>query len=263
MAPGAVTAPPEPIAAAAELEAAEPPAAGVEDAAASAPQPVTDLAVGLARQSPGRTAAESLAALLAAWSFAPPDPAPEFLALEDVLAELEARGLAVVPLAGVGLDVVRALGHPALLLLVAADGVPRAVALRRIDDLHADVYGLGLAAGAAARVEVAALASAWSGEAYVVWRDMEPLPALLRLGDGGEAVAWLQRALGELGFHAASPSGRFDEPTELAVRAFQAWRSLIPDGQVGPLTKMSLYDALERYAVPRLSMPAAAGPGVG
>ena len=38
-----------------------------------------------------------------------------------------------------------------------------------------------------------------------------------------------------------------------AVQAFQESRRLQPDGTVGPLTKMALYEALGRYPIPRLT----------
>jgi len=143
--------------------------------------------------------------------------------------------------------VIRSTAVPALLVVAAADDVPRVILLRRIEG--EDVELVGVAESGPVRVAAEALEREWSGESYVVWREFEPLPPLLRAGDRGEGVAWLQGALDELGF-APGAAGVFDQDTETAVRAFQADHELEPDGEVGPLTKMSLYRALGRYAAP-------------
>src|SRR5690606_27659006 len=139
----------------------------------------------------------------------------------------------------------------------AADDVPRVLLLRRIEGDEVEL--IGVAENGPVRVSADALESAWAGETYVVWREFEPLPPLLRAGDRGDGVAWLQNALAELGFAADGAVGVFDASTELAVRAFQADHQLIPDGEVGPLTKMSLYRALGRYGAPEVVAHAASG----
>jgi peptidoglycan hydrolase-like protein with peptidoglycan-binding domain len=75
---------------------------------------------------------------------------------------------------------------------------------------------------------------------------------LILPGERGEPVEWLQRRLAALGYLGDPPSGVFDVPTAEAVRSFQRSRSLSVDGAVGPLTKMTLYEALDEYAMPRL-----------
>ena len=126
---------------------------------------------------------------------------------------------------------------------------PLTVALLRLSGQRAELHGLRTGP---AVVTSGALAPFWSGEAYIVWRDHEFLPPLLRSGDRGEGVAWVQHALRELGFFSGSDTQAFDWETEQAVRAFQNDRGLPPDSEVGPLTKMALYRALPRYPIPRL-----------
>jgi peptidoglycan hydrolase-like protein with peptidoglycan-binding domain len=109
------------------------------------------------------------------------------------------------------------------------------------------------------RVSIDELHRYWLGDAHLVWRDFEPLPELMRSGDTGDGVLWLQRALGEVGAYAGTETGRFDWATEDAVRMFQSDRGLDPDGTVGPLTKMAIYRALGRYAVPHVAQVSGAG----
>jgi general secretion pathway protein A len=234
-----------------------PPAAPPAPAADVGPARVDDLGLALARRAPGESAAEALSAVLAAWSLQSGAVTAEHASLDRVMQEIEAQGLGVFPLETADVDLVRSLGHPALLRIDAADGVGRLVALRRLEPDGAELYGV--IPSRSALVPIEELQRSWTGEAYLVWREFEPLPALLRLGDGGDGVAWLQGALGELGFFPGSPSGHFDLATDLAVRAFQADRHLEPDGAVGPLTKMSLYRALARYEIPSLGAPGGMG----
>ncbi|MDJ0864800.1 MAG: AAA family ATPase [Myxococcota bacterium] len=253
---------PAPVAPATVVAATAPaPAAALAAIESPATSPrVADLGAALAERTPSATASGSWLGVLEAWSLTPPQTVPVPMPFEDVLAGLAARGLDLFPLADADLELLRRLGHPALLRLAAADGTERAVALRWLDAEWAELVGVSQAGPVS--VSRAELMRTWGGEAWIVWRDFEPLPDLLRPGDSGEPVLWLQRSLAQLGFLPTGPSGYFDTGTELAVRAFQADRRLQPDGTVGPLTKMSLYEALG-YTVPRLSRSAERTGGVG
>lgn len=63
--------------------------------------------------------------------------------------------------------------------------------------------------------------------------------ALLRRGDAGDGVRWVQWYLVRHGYSLAV-DGRFGPKTEKAVLAFQIKHSLSPDGIVGPLTRAKL-----------------------
>lgn len=242
---------PEPLGAEALAPQAPIPAVAKATGPPAGPERVADLPRVLAGRPPGATVAEALTAVLQAWELDGSTRTVEFVSFPQALGELAARGFAILSLPQANLAELRALGHPSLLMLEAADGVPRAVALRRIDDEHALLFGV--AAERAVEVSLRDLAESWRGEAYVAWRDFEALPEVLRWGARGPGVAWLQRALADLGFLRRSPSGVFDDPTYYAVQAFQRQRELLPDGAVGPITKIALYDALPRYVVPRLA----------
>jgi general secretion pathway protein A len=228
-------------------------------APAEAPSPprIDDLARALALRSPGATAAASYAAILRAWSVPAEDPAPDLLSFPEVVGALDGHGLAVFSFSAADLDVLRVIDHPVLLGIDAADGVRRIVALRQLSDGEAELEGV--VESGPVRVPIAELLTYWLGDAHLVWRDFEPLPEVIRPGDAGGGVAWLQQALSDAGFSPGSASGRFDAATEEAVRAFQEDRHLDPDGAVGPLTKMALYRATGRYAVPHVALAARAG----
>ena len=63
----------------------------------------------------------------------------------------------------------------------------------------------------------------------------------------------MQRLLARVGVYPAEPSLTYDAATTEAIARFQRSRRLIPDGIVGPLTKIVLYGALVDYQHPRLS----------
>jgi peptidoglycan hydrolase-like protein with peptidoglycan-binding domain len=106
--------------------------------------------------------------------------------------------------------------------------------------------------GATLRTSTGDLMRRLDGEVYAVWRNFEALPDGLGLGATGDAVAWLQSALAELGFYTAEVQGRFDEATRNAVSLFQQNRGIPSDGELDARTVMSLYEALPRYATPNL-----------
>lgn len=240
---------------AAAASAAAAPAAAEETAttALAAYRPAPDPALPplgtlLASEPPEASASASLAALLSAWGLTAETRAPQDL--DGVLAALGRRRLAVLPLPAGDLQTLRALNHPALLRIKGADGVARLVVLRGLDPWQATLQGVGPTG--AVRVSSAELEALWGGEAWVAWRDFESLPDIVQPGTSGRSLVWLQESLTALGFFAGPKTGRFDAQTQSAVRAFQRSRDLIEDGTVGPRTKMSLYDSLPGYEVPRL-----------
>ena len=208
-----------------------------------------ELGAALARVSPAESGAASCDALLDAWG--EPRTGAEVLSIGQVQDELRARGFSVLALVGSDLDALRRIDRPALLMLTALDGASRPLLLEHLDGDAAWLRGLG--ASEALRIPLGELSGHWDHTAVLAWRNDASLPELLVRGDRGEAVAWLQHTLAQLGHFASAPDGTFDSATARAVRAFQRANALEPDGAVGPYTQLLLYRAIAPS--PRLSAP--------
>ncbi|HTF32327.1 MAG TPA: AAA family ATPase [Myxococcota bacterium] len=234
-------------------------ATGAESLPLEAPAPAAAAPVSLEKALrsaiPEVSTAAALDAALAAWGQAP--RALPAVGLPEALRILEDSGYAVLAVQDATLNLLRALDYPTLLRFPAADGRGAVALLAAADDHGATLEGV--VPGTTLVVPREELEARWGGEAFIVWRDFEPLPETLNPGDSGPAVQWLQRALAELGFLSRPESGRFDLSTTAAVMAFQQSRALGADGSVGPRTKMALYGALRRYGVPRLAASHAGG----
>lgn len=74
------------------------------------------------------------------------------------------------------------------------------------------------------------------------------MPATIRRGSRGEAVARLQTILNDLGYNAGRVDGIFGPGTEAAVKRFQASNGLLVDGIVGPKTWGVLLGGQARFS---------------
>ena len=75
---------------------------------------------------------------------------------------------------------------------------------------------------------------------------------VLKNGDEGEDVRQMQQALIELGYDLGrwGADGDFGDATEYAVKEFQRYHGLEPDGEVGPLTREAIDKALSVHDAP-------------
>ncbi len=204
----------------------------------------------LARIADSDATAAATQAVLVSWDLPPTeDPVDTF---PDALAEIGEWGLAAFPIEAADLSMLQALNHPVWLELQRLDGSSRLVTLQALDAASATLWVEGNL-----RISRAELANRWNGNGFVIWREFEALPHILRPGHVGAGVAWLQQSLTQLGYYAGRSSGLYDAATAEAVRAFQRSHQLDVDGHVGPRTKMAIYAEVERYSVPRLVRPRA------
>ncbi len=149
-----------------------------------------------------------------------------------------------------GLDELRELNRPAVLLLHDAQGREFSAMLSALGERTADFV-----VGARKRtVALGALAAQWSGQYTLLWRMPPEAHDNIRLGEHGPAVAWLARQLA-LAQGRATEAGKdalFDQALLRQVKQYQLAAGLVPDGVVGPRTLMRLAGVADKTA-PRLS----------
>jgi len=108
-------------------------------------------------------------------------------------------------------------------------------------------------------VSLRVLREHWSGRSHVFWKDFDDLGERLSVGSIGENVRRLHallfsvQALDEAELPTAGRETIFSRHTERAVARFQRIKRLTPDGVVGPLTKILLYNSLPAYSHPSLT----------
>ena len=163
----------------------------------------------------------------------------------DECSQAEAFGLRCLNARG-GLDELRQLNLPAVLLMQDSQGQKFYATLTGLDDRSA-TFAVGTETKT---VALAALAQQWSGDYNLLWRAPPVANKKLRLGDRGADVEWLGRQLAQLGGKAAETKKDqvYDEAMVLQVKQFQLAQGLVPDGVVGPQTMMQLSIATDLNA---------------
>jgi general secretion pathway protein A len=105
---------------------------------------------------------------------------------------------------------------------------------------------------------VQVLTENWFGKGYLLWKDFDELGTRLTVGSVGLNVQRLHRLLAKtpsVNGNLLPTSGWenvFNRQTEASVARFQRTKRLTPDGVVGPLTMILLYNTVPTYTHPRL-----------
>lgn len=82
---------------------------------------------------------------------------------------------------------------------------------------------------------------------------------VLRLGDNGKAVEYLQEDLKGFGYHSGAIDGHFGPLTRAALLAFQADNFLVEDGIAGPSTQEAILSARRRQVSAERATKSVAG----
>ena len=137
-----------------------------------------------------------------------------------------------------GLEELRQLNRPAVLLLHDSRGQPFNAALIALDDKGA-TFAFG---DRSQTVALSALATQWSGQYTLLWRLPPGGVENILPGTRGPAVQWLVAQLARTRGEVAEPASNalFDRDVERQVKQFQLAQGLAPDGQVGPQTVVRL-----------------------
>lgn len=147
----------------------------------------------------------------------------------------------------------RGIGLPALVELGEAPG-KRVYLLRR---LEGEAAVLLTPSGEEARLPVETFESSWNHSAWVIWRNVDRLPADPRQAMTPAVLAALSLRLQKLGYLQLPLPAVYSERFEQAVRRFQRDTGLPEDGIVGPLTTLALARVVGGRFSPSLVEPPA------
>lgn len=171
----------------------------------------------------------------------------------DLNAIARARQLEYLPLNG-SLNLLSLLDLPMIMELIIP-GLPdaRFVLLLGLSGDHCRVF-----LEREREIPLQVIGENWFGKGYLFWKDFEDIGGNLTVGSVGQNVQRLHallvkaQGLNEGSLPLASRETVFSRQTEAAVARFQRAKRLTPDGVVGPLTMILLYNTLPTYAHPRL-----------
>jgi len=193
-----------------------------------------------ARKKPPSVPAASSAPDIMEWPETQPRSRSKSLALDTLFAAWGAEkktDLRCERTRG-GLDELRLLNRPAVLVLRDRKGRNFHATLTALDDEQATV-NIG---GGVQSIGHRTLVKQWSGDYMTLWRPPPFAQNNIWPGERGVAVEWLRRQLATL--HgtalAAADNTLFDDALVAQVKAFQRAHALIPDGAVGLQTLIRL-----------------------
>ena len=96
------------------------------------------------------------------------------------------------------------------------------------------------------------LRALWGGRGYLLWNNFYKIRPQSLPGSRGWRVTRLQQLLSMSGFYNDRPSGIFDAATVAALKKYQIARGIEPDGRVGALTLLCLYNGSPEFNMPQL-----------
>ncbi|MFO7577095.1 MAG: AAA family ATPase [Pelovirga sp.] len=161
--------------------------------------------------------------------------------LEEELPDPAAYGLALLAEKG-SLARLRQFNHPAVLSLVDPQGEEFLATLAGLDDETATL----VVGSDVIRVPLTTLLQQWYGDYALLWQPPPDYQNLIRPGDQGNAVMWLEYQLAELSGRESrlQPDMSYDDLLIEEVRRFQRQENLDPDGVAGPYTLIILNSRL-------------------
>jgi general secretion pathway protein A len=150
------------------------------------------------------------------------------------------------------LGLVSRLNHPAVVRFESGAG-GRPVYLSFVGLL--DDYALLGSGDDIYRVKLRSLMERWQGSAFVFWKDWMNFSGTIPYDATSAAVISLKMLLNKTGSVDLALTGYFDDQTRLAVLEFQRQMGLPPDGVVGPVTQMALYNKTMSDKLPGMDRP--------
>ncbi|UCH23679.1 MAG: AAA family ATPase [Deltaproteobacteria bacterium] len=163
----------------------------------------------------------------------------------------EQNGLVVKRL-GCNLDLIKSLNLPAVLAVSLPEwGSPGYLSIHKIDSQKITLQK----APNNEFIEIPPdlLKTYCSGAVYIPWKNFFAYKGTIPLTAPGESVIMLKMHLQDIGFNDIEINPIYDDLTKDAVKQIQKKNGIRPDGIVGPLTKIVLYNEKKSLNIPHLA----------
>lgn len=93
----------------------------------------------------------------------------------------------------------------------------------------------------------------WTGTAYIPWKNFFNYTGVAPITASDDTIAALKKHLREIGFDQIPATPGYDPRTRTVVKKLQEKHGIEPDGLIGPMTKIILYNAHGTLQIPNLS----------
>jgi len=92
----------------------------------------------------------------------------------------------------------------------------------------------------------------WTGMVYLPWKNFSDYTGVAPITSPVETILALKKHLKASGFDKIPDNSNYDAFTRRAIQTIQKKNGLKPDGLVGPMTKIILYNQSESWKIPHL-----------
>ena len=92
----------------------------------------------------------------------------------------------------------------------------------------------------------------WTGMVYLPWKNFSDYAGVAPITSPVETILALKKNLKTMGFDKIPDNSNYDTFTRNAIQTIQKENGLKPDGLVGPMTKIILYNQSESWEIPHL-----------
>ena len=214
--------------------------------------PAQNLSQLLLHLDPQRSRQMALHAAIDMWQI-PVKITPHLGAIEDneTFFRLAAKqnGLTCQRING-NLELVKKLNLPAVLEFIIPDRVSTGyLTLSKVDEGRVTLMD-GTKQGITTDLED--LTSYWSGVAYIPWKNFLACTGEIPNYASEDSIVTLKMILKDIGYQHITIDAFYNKPAQEAVKEIQKKHGLLPDGVVGPLTKIVLYNEHNVFQIPHI-----------
>lgn len=148
------------------------------------------------------------------------------------------------------LELIRKLNLPAIIELLIPDGSSQGY--MTIKKMEGETITLAAGGLDPVVVSLQQVKTFWTGVALVPWKNFLSCTGVIPKSAPRDSVVTLKMMLADMGFSDIAVNPEYDAATREAVKKIQAKNGILPDGIVGPFTKIILYNEHGSFKIPHI-----------